>query len=118
MLRSPAQPAARAPPLRWRRDDHGDRARPPREGRGPPATAVAPHGLGELAAPSSRAGRRGCLVGRAGGLAVDRRTSAAPRVCGRSFLSPLELKYLPEPDRQLPEYERHSEGWLRPAGPA
>ena len=33
-------------------------------------------------------------------------------------LSPGELGCLPEPDRDLPEHERHSERWLRPAARA
>ena len=43
------------------------------------------------------------FLGVAGGVALDRRPSATPRVCGRGRLSPLELGCLPEPDQRLPE---------------
>ena len=59
-----------------------------RGGREPAAGAVAADGLGHLAAAPDRAGRRGRVSGRAGGVAVDRRPSAAPRLRRRDRLPP------------------------------
>ena len=102
-LREPGAVALPAPGRdQGHRDDGGDEmtaltmpARP-RGRREPAAGAVAADGLGHLAAAPFRAGRGGRAAGRAGGVPVARRPSAAPRLRRRDRLPPGKLTCLPD----------------------
>ena len=96
-----------------------DRARPSGAGREPAAAAVAADGLGHLAPAPLRARRRGRAPGRAGGVPVDRRPSAAPRLRRRDRLPPGRLACLQSTwSSSFNGMDRPSVEWLRAAAGA